>query len=95
MQLHSSHLTTESSRDCPGTRSLYVVYCITTDLLSMNLLSTKRHFMMRLRFTTTSTMTMCLIPTIRHNEVRDITAHLMSDVWHNVGLEQTLQPITG
>ena len=33
-------------------------------------------------------------PTIRHNEVRDITAHLMSDVCHNVGLEPTLQPIT-
>ena len=34
-------------------------------------------------------------PTIRHNEVRDITAHLMSDVCHNVGLEPSLQPITG
>ena len=33
-------------------------------------------------------------PTIRHNEVRDITAHLMSNVCHNVGLEPTLQPIT-
>ena len=33
-------------------------------------------------------------PTIRHNKVRNITAHLMSDVCHNVGLEPTLQPIT-
>ena len=33
-------------------------------------------------------------PTIRHNEVRDITAHLLSDVCHNVGVEPTLQPIT-
>jgi hypothetical protein len=33
-------------------------------------------------------------PTIRHNEVRNITAHLMSDVCHNVGIEPTLQPIT-
>ena len=33
-------------------------------------------------------------PTIRHNEVRNITAHLISDVCHNVGIESTLQPIT-
>ena len=33
-------------------------------------------------------------PTIRHNEVRNITAHFMSDVCHNVGIEPTLQPIT-
>ena len=33
-------------------------------------------------------------PTIRLNEVRDITAHLLSDVCHNVGVELTLQPIT-
>ena len=33
-------------------------------------------------------------PTIRHNEVRNITAHLMSDVCHNVGIEPTIQPIT-
>ena len=26
-------------------------------------------------------------PTIRHNEVRDITTHLLSDVCHNVGLD--------
>ena len=28
-------------------------------------------------------------PTIRHNEIRDITAHLMSDVCHNVGIYRT------
>ena len=33
-------------------------------------------------------------PTIRHNEIRDITAHLMSDVCHNVGIEPPLQHIT-
>ena len=33
-------------------------------------------------------------PTIRHNEIRDITAHLMSDVCHNVGVEPTLQSVT-
>ena len=33
-------------------------------------------------------------PTIRHNEVRNITAHLMSDVCHNVGIKPTLQPLS-
>ena len=33
-------------------------------------------------------------PTIRHNEIRDITAHLMSDVCHNVGIEPSLQHTT-
>ena len=33
-------------------------------------------------------------PTICHNEIRDITAHLMSDVCHNVGIEPPLQQIT-
>ena len=33
-------------------------------------------------------------PTIRHNELRDITAELMSEVCHNVGTEPILQPIT-
>ena len=31
---------------------------------------------------------------LHHNEVRNTTAHLMSDVCHNVGIELTLQPIT-
>ena len=31
---------------------------------------------------------------ICHNEIRDITAHLMSDVCHNVGTEPVLQPVT-
>ena len=34
-------------------------------------------------------------PTIRHNQVRDITAELMSEVCHNVGVEMTLQPLFG
>ena len=33
-------------------------------------------------------------PTIHHNEVRNITAQLMSDACHNFGIEPTLQPIT-
>ena len=33
-------------------------------------------------------------PSIRHNEIRDITAHLMSDVCHNVGIEPPLQPLS-
>ena len=33
-------------------------------------------------------------PTIRHNEIRDITAHLMSDVCYNVGIEPPLQSVT-
>ena len=32
--------------------------------------------------------------TIRHNEIKNITAHLMSDVCHNVGIEPPLQHIT-
>ena len=31
-------------------------------------------------------------PTIRHNELRDITASLLSDVCHNVATEPRLQP---
>ena len=34
-------------------------------------------------------------PSIHHNELRDITAELMSQVCHNVGTEPSLQPITG
>ena len=34
------------------------------------------------------------LPTIQHNEVKNIKAHLMGDVCHNVGLEPILQPIT-
>ena len=34
-------------------------------------------------------------PTIRHNEVRDLTANLMTKVCHDVCTEPTLQPITG
>ena len=33
-------------------------------------------------------------PSIRHNELRDITAELLSEVCHNVGTEPPLQPIT-
>ena len=34
-------------------------------------------------------------PSIRHNEIRNITAHLMSEVCHKVGIEPTLQPLSG
>ena len=34
-------------------------------------------------------------PSIRHNEIRDLTAHLMSEVCNNVCIEPNLQPITG
>ena len=33
-------------------------------------------------------------PTLRHNEVRDITAQLMSEVCPNVATEPTLQPVS-
>ena len=34
-------------------------------------------------------------PSIRHNEVRDLTAKLMTEVCHDVCVEPTLQPVTG
>lgn len=34
-------------------------------------------------------------PSIRHNEIRDFTAHLMTEVCHNVAIEPHLQPLTG
>ena len=34
------------------------------------------------------------IPTIRHNEIRDITATLLTEVCHNVATEPLLQPLT-
>ena len=34
-------------------------------------------------------------PSIRHNEIRDLTANLMTEVCHNVSIEPHLQPITG
>ena len=34
-------------------------------------------------------------PTIRHNELRDITASLLSEVCHNVATEPLLQPLSG
>jgi hypothetical protein len=34
-------------------------------------------------------------PSIRHNEIRDITANLLSEVCHGVGTEPSLQPLTG
>ena len=34
-------------------------------------------------------------PSLRHNELRDITAKCMSEVCHNVGVEPPLQPLTG
>ncbi len=34
-------------------------------------------------------------PSIRHNEIRDITANLLSEVCNNVGIEPHLQSVTG
>ena len=34
-------------------------------------------------------------PTHRHNEIRDITATLLTDVCHNVSVEPLLQPLSG
>ena len=34
-------------------------------------------------------------PAIRHNEVRDITTSLLSEVCHGVTIEPHLQPLTG
>ena len=34
-------------------------------------------------------------PTIRHNEIRDITASLLTEVCHNVTTEPPLQPLNG
>ena len=34
-------------------------------------------------------------PIIRHNDVRDITADLLTKICHDVELESTLQPLTG
>ena len=34
-------------------------------------------------------------PSVRHNEIRNITADLMSEVCHSVGVEPSLQPVTG
>ena len=34
-------------------------------------------------------------PTIRHNELRDITASLLTEVCHNVATEPLMQPLTG
>ena len=34
-------------------------------------------------------------PTIRHNEIRNLTGNLLSEVCHDVGLEPILQPLNG
>ena len=34
-------------------------------------------------------------PTIRHNEVRDLTASLLTEVCHDFGIEPSLQPLDG
>ena len=35
------------------------------------------------------------LPTLRHNDIRDLTAELMTETCHNVAVEPKLQPITG
>ena len=34
-------------------------------------------------------------PSIRHNEVRDLTAELLSELCHNIEVESYLQPLNG
>ena len=34
-------------------------------------------------------------PSLRHNEIHDLTAHLLTEVCHDVRVEPNLQPITG
>jgi len=34
-------------------------------------------------------------PTIRHDDIRDLTAELMSEVYHDVTKEPSLQPLSG
>ena len=34
-------------------------------------------------------------PTLRHNQIRDITADLLTEVCHDVAIEPMLQPLTG
>ncbi len=34
-------------------------------------------------------------PTLRHNEIRDVTANLLTEVCHDVMTEPDLQPLTG
>ena len=38
---------------------------------------------------------MWCFPSIRHNELRDITAKPLTEVCHSVGFKPTLQPLTG
>ena len=49
------------------------------------------------RFTVDHAMTCHMggFPTIRHNDIRDITATLLTEVCHNVATEPPLQPLTG
>ena len=49
------------------------------------------------QFTVDHAMTCHLggFPTIQHNEIRDITATLLTEVCHNVATEPPLQPLTG
>ena len=35
------------------------------------------------------------VPTVRHNEIRDLTASLLTEVCHNVAVESQLQPLRG
>ena len=34
-------------------------------------------------------------PTLHHNEIRDLTASLLSEVCHSVAIEHSLQPLNG
>jgi len=49
------------------------------------------------RFTTEHALSCSLggFPSIRHNEIRDITAEFLTEICHGVGTEPCLQPVTG
>ena len=62
-----------------------------------NLVNTPQRCNCSTQFTVDHAMTCHMggFPTIRHNEIRDITAFLLTEVCHNVCTEPQLQPLNG
>ena len=61
-----------------------------------NLSNTPRSYNCGTSFSVDHAMTCHMggLPTIRHNEIRDITATLLTEICHNVATEPLLQPLT-